>query len=566
MDIDIDYKLEESPDIPMTPTDDDTNDILEQPIECIEAYQELITTYNASLLKKLPYEVVDACTKYAKETAKSSVDGKTRRVLAKLIENHQDDKRPIASYIGGPVNISCHWSEKYKKLIYVIGEFHVNGDDCNKLIRGRVDKPEIIHIVDYLKQYFSFPTAFTDFYLEMPAFIMPHGYYYRHGNSFNILKLRDTFHKCVDATLRNEERDCDLSRMHYFDIRAGDVKHGLLNPISVFCLDVEGMINILNEKPYNTFIIVKNLKAFYDTYYKIITLFSSSSYEDNQEYHDLWYRQINEFPLLQKELERVIVGYEDEKMKDIIENFIKEEMTLNLRATITFQEETVSREILRKASIFFNKLCVQFFKECTDTKGKIEIKRKEKYFTNLHASLTKILTICRSYNAIVIDGYLLARVFKKFNIDTQEINKNRPTDEPEEPHNIIIYAGDAHSTVYRKFLTQLGFEDRGSSGEMNTEKKIFSDTVYSCIDMSKIKQPLFSGWPPIKLKTKVVSMPKNPFDPKKDQLLFKIPRSIENIQNQNMTYNKFSYKHKIPTILPEVAEMLLPRHRLGREK
>ena len=555
-----DVSLEESPDIlVMTPTDDVS---LEQPNQCIEAYQELITTYNTSLLKKLPRDVVDACTEYAKETAKSSVDGKTRRVLAKLIENHQDDKRPIASYIGGPVNISCYWSEKYKKLIYVIGEFHVNGDDCKKLIRGRRDNPTIINIVDYLKQYFSFPTAFTDFYLEMPAFTMPHGYYYRHGNYLNILNLRDSFHKCVDATLRNEERDCDLSRMHYFDIRSGDVKHGLLNPISVFYLDGEDLINILIKKPYNMFIILKNLKAFHDTYYNLITLFSS---EDNQEYHNMWYRQINEFPLLQKELKRTIDGYEDEKMSDIIENFIKEEMTLNLRSTITIQEETISRELLRKASISFNKLCAHFFKECKDTQGDIEIKRKEKYFTNLHASLTKILSICKIYNAIVIDGYLLARVFKKFNIDTEDINKKRPTDEPEEPHNIIIYAGDAHSKVYRKFLTQLGFENKGSSGEMDTEKKIFSDTVYSCIDMSKIKQPLFSDWPPIKLKTKVLSMPKNPFDPKKHQL-FKIPRSIENIQNTNMTYNKFSYKHKIPTILPEVADMLLYRHRAGQKK
>ena len=559
----MDIDKEESSDLLMAESGSDTmvaNDNLEQPSECIQAYEDLITTYNTSLLKRLPRDVVDACTEYAKESAILPVNGKTRRVLAKLIENHQakQDMRPIASYIGGPVNISCHWSETYKKFIYIIGEFHVNGDDCKKLTRGRQDKPEIINIVDYLKQYFSFPTAFTDFYLEMPAFIMPQGYYYRHGNSINILNLRDTFHKCVDATLRNEDKDCVLSRMHYFDIRAGDVKHGLLNPISIFYLDGEVINKILIKKPYNTFIILKNLKAFYVTYYNLITLFSSSTYEDNQEYHNMWYRQISEFPLLQKELERTIVGYEDEKMNDIIENFIKEEMTLNLRAPITFQEETVSREILRKASISFNNLCVHFFKECEKKQGDILIERKEEYFTRLHASLRIILTVCKTYNAIVIDGYLLARVFKKFNIDTEDINKKRPTDEPQEPHNIIIYAGDAHSKVYRKFLTQLGFEDKGSSGEMDTEKKIVSDTVYSCIDMSKIKQPLFSDWPPIKLKTKILSMPKNPFDPKKHQL-FKIPRSIENIRNKNMTYNPQSYKHQIPTILPDVADMLFPR-------
>ena len=554
--------LEESPDILVMPPTDDVS--LEQPNQCIEAYQELITTYNTSLLKKLPHDVVDACTEYANESAILPVNGKTRRVLAKLIENHQDDKRPIASYIGGPMNISCHWSEKYKKMIYIFGEFHFNGDDCHKLTKGRFDNPEIINIVDYLKQYFSFPTAFTDFYLEMPAFIMPEGYYYRlGGNIFNLWKLRDTFHKCVDATLRNEQKDCNLSRMHYFDIRQGDVKDSLQNPISIFLRDGYQMINILSNKPYNMFIILKNLKAFHATYYNLITLFSS---EDNQEYYNMWYNQINEFGLLQKELSRVIDGYEDEKMKDIIENFIKEEMTLNLRSTIMSQGETVSRELLRKASIYFNKLCASFFKECKDTQGDIEIKRKEKYFTNLHASLIKIHKICLIYNCIVIDGYLLARVFKKFDIDTQDLNKKRQTDEPKEPHNIIIYAGNAHSKVYRKFLTQLGFEDKGNSGQMDHEKIVFDtdDSVHKCVDMSKIKQPFFYDWPPIKLKTRQLLIPKNPSVPNKHEL-FKIPKSVTNISG-HLRYNKLSYKHQIPTILPEVADMLLYRHRAGQKK
>lgn len=556
----MDIDIEESPDIPMTPTDDDTtvvNDSLEQPSECIEAYQELITTYNASLLKKLPRDVVDACTDYAKEKAKSSVDGKTRRVLAKLIENHQNDKRPIASFIGGPMNISCHWSEKYKKLIYILGEFHLKGDDCSKLTKGRRDNPQIINIVDYLKQYLSFPTAFTDFYLEMQAFIMPEGYYYRHGNILNMLKVRDTFHKCVDANLRDGYEDCNLSRMHYFDIRQGDVKDGLLNQISVFLLDGAMMLKILNKKPYNMFIILKNLTAFYATYYNLILLFSSSNYKDNQQYHDLWYSQINEFPLLQKELERVIIGYEDEKMKDIIENFIKEEMLLNLRNTIK-QEETVNRETLRKQSMFFINLCFHFFKGCKRTQGKISSKIKEKYFTGIHKSLRTILVICKRYNCIVIDGYLLARVFKKFNIDTTDLNKKRPTDEPEEPHNIIIYAGNDHSKVYRKFLTQLGFEDKGSSGHMDSEIDS-EDTVYKCIDMSKIKQPLFSDWPPVKLKSKALIIPKNPSVPNKHEL-FKIPNSVTNISTERFPrYNRFSYKHQIPNILPDVYEMLLKR-------
>ena len=557
----MDIDKEESSDLLMAESGGDTmvaNDNLEQPSECIQAYEDLITTYNTSLLKRLPRDVVDACTEYAKESAILPVNGKTRRVLAKLIENHQakDDKRPIASYIGGPMNISSHWSEKYKKIIYIFGELHYNGDDCSKLTRGRRDKPEIINIVDYLKQYFSFPTAFTDFYLEMPAFTMPQGYYYRLGNGINILNLRDTFHKCVDANLRDDQKDCILSRMHYFDIRQGEVKDGLLNSISIFILDGDELLRILSKQPYNIFTILKNLKAFYATYYNLISLFSSSRDEDNQEYYNMWYNQINEFGLLQKELSRVIDGYEDEKMKDIIENFLKEEMTVNLRSTIMSQGETESRRILMNESSIFINLCLRFFEECKKNQGKISTKRKEEYFTRLYKSLRTIHKICTGYNCIVTDGYLLARVFKKFNIDTEDRDKKRPTDEPEEPHNIIIYAGNDHSKVYRKFLTQLGFEDKGSSGQMDTQKIVFDDGVHKCVDMSKIKQPFFYDWPPIKLKTRQLLIPKNPSVPNKHEL-FKIPKSVTNISG-HLRYNKLSYKHQIPTILPDVAEMLFP--------
>jgi hypothetical protein len=155
----------------------------------------------------------------------------------------------------------------------------------------------------------------------------------------------------------------------------------------------------------------------------------------------------------------------------------------------------------------------------------------------------------------------LARVFKKFDIDTQDLNKKRQTDEPKEPHNIIIYAGNAHSKVYRKFLTQLGFEDKGNSGQMDHEKKVSDtdDSVHKCVDMSKIKQPFFYDWPPIKLKTRASFIPKNPSVPNKHEL-FKIPKSVTNISG-HLRYNRLSYKHQIPNILKDVAEMLFPLQR-----
>ena len=515
-----------------------------QPIECIQAYEDLITTYNTSLLKKLPRDVVDACTEYAKKTANQSFNGKTRKVLAKLIENHQakDDKRPIASFIGGPMNISGHWSEKYKKMIYIIGELHDTGNDCSKLTKGRLDNPQIIDIVEYLKQYFSFPTAFTDFYLEMPAFIMPEGYHHQFTSYNRINNLRRTFHKCVDAKIRRGEKDCELSRMHYFDIRHGEVKDGNLNRISIFIEDAESLCYIL-QTTHNKYTLFENVKAFYDTYYNLIRLFMFSSHTDpaknaSQHYYNMWYSQIEKFPLLQKELKRV-VGYQGEDMKSLIVDFIKEELTVMLGRTI--EKEECSQEILKTSSIEFNKLCNQYFQDFKE--DKLSSKTIMDYYIFLRNNLQKIKKNCIAYNSFLIDGYLLARVFKKFDIDTEDPDKKRPTDEPQEPHNIIIYGGTSHCAVYRKFLKELGFEDIGSSGEMDYEKLSKGD-VSSCIDMSTIKQPLFSDWPPIKPRP-ALFIPPNPFIDKDE--LFKVPEAIKRI-GLDSKRNSQSYKNSIKRV------------------
>jgi len=95
------------------------------------------------------------------------------------------------------------------------------------------------------------------------------------------------------------------------------------------------------------------------------------------------------------------------------------------------------------------------------------------------------------FNTIIADAYLLARIFKTFRID----RKLRPTDEPAEPHNVIIYAGNAHSQRYRTFLKYIGFILVQHSGKLDVDDPYPNPNRTNCVDMRKIKQPLFSYCP-----------------------------------------------------------------------
>ena len=95
------------------------------------------------------------------------------------------------------------------------------------------------------------------------------------------------------------------------------------------------------------------------------------------------------------------------------------------------------------------------------------------------------------FNSLISDAYLLARIFKTFKINNTEGKHIRRTDEPAEPHNIIIYAGNAHSQRYRLFLKYLGFRVLERSGPL--EKPLPDRT--NCVNLEDISQPFFSNCP-----------------------------------------------------------------------
>ncbi len=450
----------------MDPEYTDTQDDMKPEYE--DMCKILIETYNTSIIDYFDKELRNSIFEEAKKCANDNhMREKERKVLAKLIENKENQKKyplPKVDYLGGPNSITYHFSNKYKKAVYILGETHDMLVDCPN---PNPQNPEekYPNIENFLFKYFNNQIAFTDFYLEMPAYVVSSGYR-KFGYSFLRLdRVREYFKKCIGLE-RNQDY-CNSSRMHFFDIRQGEVKGGI-NSASLFQSD---MLRLKNNLEVNYTLLDKKqilevleiIRLFVDRWNSFFTFFEkfNDENEDNTlKYKKFWYDQIYNFPILKKEIDRM-----DKNVRPLLNKFIQSELNILLTNNGYEVASMASSQIL-------------FDLKNLDP-SKLDIINISKSLSNLLNEIVKI-------NVLISDAYLLARIFKKFNINNPDV-KHRSIDEPEEPHNIIIYAGNMHAENYRKFLKYLGFRQL----EQSPEVKIFKN----CVNMSNITQPLFSKYP-----------------------------------------------------------------------
>jgi len=95
-------------------------------------------------------------------------------------------------------------------------------------------------------------------------------------------------------------------------------------------------------------------------------------------------------------------------------------------------------------------------------------------------TIYKILRAVKMYNICLMDYYLIARCFRTY--DKKE-GYSRPS------YNNIIYAGAQHIRNYVKILNKLGFKIDAMADQRNMYEKM--PAKMQCLDISKIKQPLF---------------------------------------------------------------------------
>lgn len=439
--------------------------------------KELTDTYNTNVLDNEKNKLIQE--EFMKTATQYRDSGKGKSVLMNLIYNHfsPDVKKPEPLFIGGPMDLTVHWSKTHKKIIYIFGEHHSGKIDCFRFtkktdIESDVPGAKIMSAEYFFKELSRTTDCFIDFLFEIPATEMKSkGYHddfdpYIGKKNIRLSKLFDNFKGCINYPTRSE-KICRLSRVHYFDSRYSDKGSEFKgeNILSSFRIEIQNIITHLDPSAYA--VAYKRLLEQKSEFIQIFVQFNSSN---DRNILQFLISQVKQNKYINKELGRFDAN---NKFRLLIDEFIQEE---NKTIMDTY------KLLWKKESETILKFMSQSGKDSPT-------------ITEFENSVSHIYNSLIGVNTIVSDAYLLSRLFKNFDLTRMEEKAYQgATDQPAKATNVIIYAGSSHADKYRLFLkNKLGFEQIAETGL----KKNISSRFMHCIDMKTIPQPFFNSWPPV---------------------------------------------------------------------
>lgn len=401
--------------------------------------RDLHQTYNAYLLNnypKLKDIFVQVRDLYEKDPKKYPKANETLMSLVYNVVNRE--KIPIVDYITGPGEISKWESKKYNKIIYLFGENdHGNQTGCNLSNKnGQINLYGKKHMIvqEYLMKLFKHSPVFIDFYVEFGVMLDE----LEHVDNTSGQTLWDMLAVMKGCFGPLDNRDCKYNvRMHGVDSRSIKSKKHTVSNIAKMSVTIM-MQNILSSRG-RSYIPFKKFKEIFG---KEIEKFSKV--EDYQDLIKIILDDIKNNTLIMKELNRSTIS-----SSKILDFFVTKELDNFLSkypygvATLVYWFELVNK------------------KGAKDWPPISELDWTSYLMTPLTAR--------------IMDVYAIARIFKKFNVKDSEFY-------PNEPRNIIYYAGTGHTMPMAGFLHSLGFK--------RTEYS--NDEILSCVSMEGIRQPLFS--------------------------------------------------------------------------
>ena len=376
----------------------------------------LLETYNTNYLNMEDDEIQ---LKFEKESKKNKDGNKGRTTLMKLIYNHYNKTKPEPDFIAGPKTLTQHWSEKYKMMIYIFGEFHNTKHDCYKF--NKFTKSNTMWIYDFLDQLFQNSVVFIDFYLEF------HPKRMKFGNEYTMNHTAKQFYN----------KKHNLARIHYFDMRK-------INFHSIFSIA------------------------------EFLLAFNNSSIKDKK---NLLFEDKNIFKNL-----NILKKYNKEE----VVNFIFEEVFKNPMVKKELKRSFLDGEIFDFGYNYIIKAVNKFNKLQDNINIIYDVKTNDIKFNKSYEYVFDALI---NMTMMTADVYALSRIFKKF--------KSKNIEELNSPRNIIIYAGDLHSTVYRNFLSQHGFIEIANSGYINRDplnyETSLTNNIYACVSTRMFPMPFFNN-------------------------------------------------------------------------
>lgn len=404
---------------------------------------KLQETYNANVLKNGKESTREFFINTA-QTAKKLNITKGNQTLISLINNYADNKTPMPKYIAGPLSLTLFWSSKYQLYVYVFGEAHSPYTDCDKYLKYVPD--DSMKIETFLEKLMITTPAFLDVFIEWSPGRDELAFFPKTG-LLRINAMYEKLQKCIHYSTRHH-KDCDLTRLHWVDVRKGDVSSSTLNDLSyvrAYLIHKTDSLDATNA--------AKTLRRILKDNQKMRTILEELSTPSLTKYKNFLKKQVTQSVLVKKELAQTF-------LRNKIENFCTEEL---------IKEGIATRQIFQR-----------FIPVLLDDKSTDEDIKKALLWLN-RATV--------SVNAVMMDFYALSRIFKKFNIQKFK-SKQARVDQPESPHNIIIYAGDTHSKKYRKFFDSLGAK---RIADVNNDDGISS--IKNCIDISNFPMPFFNEFP-----------------------------------------------------------------------
>jgi hypothetical protein len=422
----------------------------------------IIETYDPKILDNPMITTKELKQAFYKLAETENALGGPRKVLAELISNHKNGvKKPIPEFIAGPFTLTCHFSNEYKKMIYIFGEYHTYETDCGNLSTNKM------LVEDFIYELIDKTDVFIDIFLEINAMkrkAKEYNSYDGISNSRSISELFTNLQKCIQYNTRHDN-ECRLSRVNYFDIRK--INDNSYNIFYEYISDVYHKharhLNDINKlvKSYNKGEISEEL------YDQLKQTKIKETFDEIKHIIDLNNKRSNFFYHLKN---------------DNVENFWLDRM-YNNEYVIHELKKITDEELHEKITDFFEQSIRTFvYSNKENWNDNIDIVIDAK--TNMNDYLNSVKFIfdpCMRLLSHIADMYTICRMFKDFDLEKKPYEGADYKDQPKRANNIIIYAGDAHSIFYRAFLDKMQFEKISAKSQSQT-----------CIDVRNFPLPFFS--------------------------------------------------------------------------